>query len=87
MSHLPADYAILAPRYTYFSKGNEIQAIMRLSDFENVYSKEPFIDVAHSCPKTKYMLLSRYQNAGQNHDIKLANSTFEMWHTSNIWER
>jgi hypothetical protein len=27
--------------------------------------------------KTKYMLLSRHQNAGQNRDIKLANSSFE----------
>jgi hypothetical protein len=27
--------------------------------------------------KTKYMLLSRHQNAGQNHDIKLADRSFE----------
>jgi hypothetical protein len=27
--------------------------------------------------KTKYMLLSRHQNAGQNHDIKIANRSFE----------
>jgi hypothetical protein len=27
--------------------------------------------------KTKYMLLSRHRNAGQNHDIKLANRSFE----------
>jgi hypothetical protein len=27
--------------------------------------------------KTKCMLLSRHQNAGQNHDIKIANSCFE----------
>jgi hypothetical protein len=27
--------------------------------------------------KTKYMLLSHYQNAGQNHDIKIANRCFE----------
>jgi hypothetical protein len=27
--------------------------------------------------KTKYMLLSRYQNAGQNRDIKIANRLFE----------
>jgi hypothetical protein len=25
----------------------------------------------------KYMLLSRHQNAGQNHDIKIANRCFE----------
>jgi hypothetical protein len=27
--------------------------------------------------KTKYMLLSRHQNAGQNHDIKIGNRYFE----------
>jgi hypothetical protein len=27
--------------------------------------------------KTKYMLLSHHQNAGQNHDIKVANRCFE----------
>jgi hypothetical protein len=27
--------------------------------------------------KTKYMLLSRHQNAGQNHDMKIANRCFE----------
>jgi hypothetical protein len=27
--------------------------------------------------KSKYMLLSRHQNAGKNHDIKMANRSFE----------
>jgi hypothetical protein len=27
--------------------------------------------------KTKYMFLSRHQNAGQNHDIKIANRCFK----------
>jgi hypothetical protein len=27
--------------------------------------------------KTKYMLLSRHQNAGQNHDVKVGNRSFE----------
>jgi hypothetical protein len=27
--------------------------------------------------KTKHMLLSRHQNAGQNHDMKIANRSFE----------
>jgi hypothetical protein len=27
--------------------------------------------------KTKYMLLSRHQNAGQNHDIKIGNRCFK----------
>jgi len=27
--------------------------------------------------KTKYMITSRYQNAGQSHNIKIDNSSFE----------
>jgi ABC-type transport system substrate-binding protein len=36
--------------------------------------------------KTKFIFLSHHQNAGQNHNIKMANRSFEMWHSSNIWE-
>jgi hypothetical protein len=39
---------------------------------------------------TKYMLLTRHQNAGQNHNITIANRSFEnvaMRQSSNIWER
>jgi hypothetical protein len=44
---------------------------------------EPLIDdgkkvgLELNVEKTKYMLLSRHQNAGQNHDIKIANRSFE----------
>jgi hypothetical protein len=34
--------------------------------------------------KTKYMLLSRHQNASQNRDIKIANRCLKMCHSSNI---
>jgi hypothetical protein len=37
--------------------------------------------------KTKYMLLSCYQNAGQNHDMKTENIYFENVIQFNIWER
>jgi hypothetical protein len=46
-------------------------------------SKEPLIDAGMevglevNTEKTKYMLLSRHQNAGQNHDINIANRSFE----------
>ena len=30
-----------------------------------------------SVDKTKYMVMSRYQNAGQNHSVRIDNSTFE----------
>jgi hypothetical protein len=38
-------------------------------------SKEAGLEV--NTEKPKYMLLSRYQNTGQNHDMKIANRCFE----------
>jgi hypothetical protein len=38
-------------------------------------SKEVGLEV--NTEKTKYMLLSRHQNAGQNYDIKIASRCFE----------
>ena len=37
--------------------------------------------------KTKYMIMSRDQNAGQSHSMKIDNSSFERWKISNIWEQ
>jgi hypothetical protein len=38
-------------------------------------SKE--VDLEVNAEKTKYMLLSHHQNAGKNHDIKIASRSFE----------
>jgi hypothetical protein len=38
-------------------------------------SKETGLEI--NVDKTKYMLLSRHQNVGQNRDIKIANRSFE----------
>jgi hypothetical protein len=38
-------------------------------------SKE--VGLEETATKTKYMLLSRHQNAGQNHDMKIANRCYE----------
>jgi hypothetical protein len=38
-------------------------------------SKEVGLEI--NTEKTKYMLLSHHQNAGQNHDIKIVNRCFE----------
>jgi hypothetical protein len=38
-------------------------------------SKEVALEV--NTEKTKYMLLSRHQNAGQNHDINIANRSLQ----------
>jgi hypothetical protein len=37
--------------------------------------------------KTKYMVMSRDQNAGRRYSIKIDNSSFEKWKSSNIWEQ
>jgi hypothetical protein len=48
-------------------------------------SKE--IDLEINVKKTKYMLLYCHQNVRPNHDINIANRSFQMWHSSNIWDR
>ena len=40
-----------------------------------------------STEKTKYMVMSRDQNAGQNHSVRIDNSTFERVEDFNIWEQ
>jgi hypothetical protein len=40
-------------------------------------SKELGLEV--NTEKTKYMLLSHHQNAGQSYGIKIANKCFERW--------
>jgi hypothetical protein len=48
-------------------------------------SKE--VGIAVNVEKTKHMLVSRDQNAGQDRDIKIGNRSFEMCHSSSISER
>jgi hypothetical protein len=48
-------------------------------------SKE--IGLVINVEKTKYTLLSRHQNVGQNRDVKIANRSFENVSQSNIWGR
>jgi hypothetical protein len=48
-------------------------------------SKEVGLEV--NIEKTKYMLMSRHQNAGQNHNVKVGDRSLKMLHSSNIWER
>jgi hypothetical protein len=40
-----------------------------------LFSKEVGLEI--NTEKTKYMLMSFHQNAGQNHDIKIDNGSFE----------
>jgi hypothetical protein len=55
-----------------------------LDNIDTIKKKtETFIDASKevglgiNAEKTKYMLLSRHQNAGQNRDIEIVNSSFE----------
>ena len=40
-----------------------------------------------SADKTKYMAMSRDQNAGRIHSVRINNSTFERWKSLNNWEQ
>jgi hypothetical protein len=55
--------------------GDNINTIKKHTDAFFAARKEVGLEV--NAEKTKYMLLSRHQNAGQNHDIKIANRSFE----------
>jgi hypothetical protein len=37
--------------------------------------------------KHKFIFVSHHQNAEQIHEIKMTKRSFEMWHSSDIWER
>jgi hypothetical protein len=53
-----------------------VQGLIRPTPYTYIHTyKEVGLEV--NAEETKYMLLSRHQNAGQNHDIKIANRCFE----------
>jgi hypothetical protein len=54
--------------------GDNIDTIKKNTQSLIGASKE--VDLQVTTEKTKYMLLSRHQTAGQNHDIKIGNRCF-----------
>jgi hypothetical protein len=55
--------------------GRIIHAIKKNTEALVVTNKEIGLEV--NAEKTKYMVMSRNQNAGQNHNIKIGNKFFE----------
>jgi hypothetical protein len=55
--------------------GNNIDAIKKNTESLIDASKEIGLEI--NVEKTKYMLLSRHQNVGQNRDVKIVNRSFE----------
>ena len=44
-------------------------------------------NVSESNEKTKYMIMSQNQNAGQNVNIQISNNCSKLWNNLNIWEQ
>jgi len=55
--------------------GRSVHTIKKNTEALVIASKEIGIEV--NADKTKYMVMSRDQNAGRSHDIKFDNSCFE----------
>jgi hypothetical protein len=55
--------------------GDNIDTIKRST--ESLINASMGISLKINVDKTKYMLLSRHQNVGQNRDVKIANRSFE----------
>ena len=56
--------------------GGSLHTINEKAEALVVVSKEIGLEV--NVDKTKYMVMSRDQNAGQSHSMKIGNSSFEM---------
>jgi hypothetical protein len=63
--------------------GDNIDTIKENTETLIDASKE--VDLEINLEKTMYMLLAHHQNVGQYSDIEIANTSFEMCHSSNIW--
>jgi hypothetical protein len=63
--------------------GGSVHAVKKNTEALVVASKEVGLKV--NAEKTKYMVMSRNQNAGQNHNIKLDNKSFDQGGTVQIF--
>jgi hypothetical protein len=65
--------------------GGSVHTVKEKAEALAVASKEIGLEV--TADKTKYMVMSRDQNAGRSHSMKVDNSPPKGWKSSNIWER
>jgi hypothetical protein len=65
--------------------GGSIHSIKKNAENLVIASKEIGLEV--NAEKTKYMVMSRNQNVGHNHNIKIDNKSFERVEGLNIWEQ
>jgi hypothetical protein len=65
--------------------GDNIDTIRKNTETLINASKEVGLEV--NVEETKYMLLSRHQSVGQNRNIKIANRSLKICHSSNIRRR
>jgi hypothetical protein len=64
--------------------GGQVCTVKQNTQTLIVGSKETGLEV--NSEKTKYMIMSREHNAGQNHKIKLIINPLKRRESSNIWE-
>jgi hypothetical protein len=65
----------------YWAKTNAIKSTEGLLEVRREVSLEA------NKEKTKYMVMSHHQYVGQNHNLLIANKSFEKWQSSSTWEQ
>jgi len=65
--------------------GGSVHTLKKHAEALVVASKKIGLEV--NADKTKYMVMSRDQNAGRSDNIKADNKPFERWDSSNILEQ
>jgi len=65
--------------------GGRVHTVKENAEALVVATKEIGLEV--NADKTKYMIMSRDQNAGRCHIMKIDNRSIKMWKSSNIWEK
>jgi hypothetical protein len=74
---LNGTHQLLAYAHDVNLLGDNIDTIEKNNETLIDASKEVCLEINVEKTETKYMLLSRHQNAGQNRDIQIANRSFE----------